>query len=63
MRPASLNALQSIDGIGKAKIEKYGKEVLQVVASFGQSLNFSSTKLDENSGTEECINTRENNGH
>lgn len=34
-RPASLNALQEIEGIGKAKIEKYGKELLQIIASYG----------------------------
>ena len=38
MRPASLNALQTVDGIGKAKIEKYGKVILQKIASFGQSV-------------------------
>src|SRR3972149_8245705 len=27
-RPSSLNALQEIEGIGKAKIEKYGKDLL-----------------------------------
>ena len=35
-RPSSLNALQEIDGIGKAKIEKYGKEILQIIASHGK---------------------------
>ncbi len=33
-RPVSLNALQEIDGIGKAKREKYGKAVLKIIASF-----------------------------
>jgi len=32
-RPSSLNALQEIEGIGKAKIEKYGKDILQIIAS------------------------------
>lgn len=63
MRPASLNSLQSIDGIGKSKIEKYGKEILQVVASFGKPLNFTSTERDENSGTDESISIGENNSH
>jgi superfamily II DNA helicase RecQ len=35
-RPYSLNALQEIDGIGKAKIEKYGREILQIIASHGK---------------------------
>jgi superfamily II DNA helicase RecQ len=35
-RPSSLNALQEIDGIGKAKIEKYGREILQIIASHGK---------------------------
>jgi superfamily II DNA helicase RecQ len=35
-RPSSLNALQEIEGIGKAKIEKYGKELLQIMASYGK---------------------------
>ena len=39
-RPTSLNALQDIDGIGKAKIEKYGKEILRIVSSCGQLPGF-----------------------
>jgi len=35
-RPSSLNALQEIDGIGKAKIEKYGKDILQIIALHGK---------------------------
>jgi superfamily II DNA helicase RecQ len=35
-RPVSLNALQEIEGIGKAKIEKYGREILQIIASHGK---------------------------
>jgi superfamily II DNA helicase RecQ len=35
MRPSSLNALQSIEGIGRAKSEKYGTEILQLIASYG----------------------------
>lgn len=35
-RPSFLNALQEIDGIGKAKIEKYGKEILQIIVSYGK---------------------------
>jgi superfamily II DNA helicase RecQ len=37
MRPSSLNALQEIEGIGKAKTEKYGKEILEKIASFGKT--------------------------
>ncbi|HOW13366.1 HRDC domain-containing protein [Methanosarcina sp.] len=40
MRPTSLNALQGIDGIGKAKIEKYGKEILRIVSSCGRLPTF-----------------------
>lgn len=40
MRPTSLNALQGIDGIGKAKIEKYGKDILRIVSSCGQLPDF-----------------------
>ncbi|VVB91471.1 Ribonuclease D [uncultured archaeon] len=35
-RPTSLNTLQEIDGIGRGKAEKYGKEILQIVASHGK---------------------------
>lgn len=38
-RPSSLNALQEIDGIGRAKAEKYGKEILQIIASHGQPVS------------------------
>ncbi|MGB7000854.1 MAG: HRDC domain-containing protein [Halobacteriota archaeon] len=38
-RPSSLNALQGIEGIGKSKIEKYGKEILQIIASHGKPVN------------------------
>ena len=38
-RPSSLNALQEIEGIGKSKIEKYGKEILQIIASHGKPVN------------------------
>jgi superfamily II DNA helicase RecQ len=38
-RPLSLNALQEIEGIGKAKAEKYGKELLQIIASHGQQVS------------------------
>lgn len=38
-RPASLNALQEIDGIGRAKAEKYGKEILQIIASYGEPVS------------------------
>jgi superfamily II DNA helicase RecQ len=34
-RPDSLNMLQQIEGIGSAKREKYGSEVLQLIKSFG----------------------------
>ncbi len=33
-RPVSLNALQQIEGIGNAKREKYGKEVIAISESF-----------------------------
>ena len=35
-RPTSLNALQGINGIGKAKREKYGNDVLRIVENFDQ---------------------------
>jgi len=35
-RPASLNALQGIKGIGKAKREKYGADILKIVELFEQ---------------------------
>ncbi len=38
-RPPSLNALQETEGIGRAKAEKYGKEILQIIASHGQSVS------------------------
>jgi superfamily II DNA helicase RecQ len=37
-RPSSLNALLEIEGIGRGKTEKYGKELLQIIASFGQPI-------------------------
>lgn len=37
--PSSLNALQEIEGIGKSKIEKYGTEILQIIASHGKPVN------------------------
>jgi len=49
-RPTSLNALQNIDGIGRAKIEKYGKGILKVVSSYGQLRVFDS-KGDQKSST------------
>jgi len=33
-RPASLNALQEIDGIGEAKRSKYGPEILAITGTF-----------------------------
>ena len=62
MRPDSLNALQSIDGIGKAKIEKYGKEILQIVASCGKPLNFESAESTESGGSGIDIGTDESSG-
>lgn len=38
-RPHSLNALQEINGIGRAKTEKYGKELLQIIVTYGEPLN------------------------
>jgi superfamily II DNA helicase RecQ len=34
-RPRSLNALQEIQGIGNAKKEKYGSEVIQIIKTIG----------------------------
>ena len=34
-RPASLNSLQQVDGVGNAKREKYGSEIIQIINSFG----------------------------
>jgi DNA helicase-2/ATP-dependent DNA helicase PcrA len=31
-KPRSLEALGKIDGVGPAKLEKYGKEILEVIA-------------------------------
>ena len=39
MRPFSLNGLQEIEGIGKAKTEKYGKDVLQIISLYGQPVS------------------------
>ena len=47
-RPSSLNALQGIEGIGKSKLEKYGKEILKILASHGQPEN--SDKKDDANG-------------
>ncbi len=46
-RPSSLNALQGIEGIGKSKLEKYGKEILKILASHGKPVN-SDKKEDSN---------------
>jgi superfamily II DNA helicase RecQ len=37
-RPQSLNAFQEIQGIGNAKKEKYGNEVIHIIKSVGLSL-------------------------
>lgn len=34
-RPSSLNALQQIEGVGNAKREKYGNEIIHIIKSFG----------------------------
>lgn len=34
-RPVSLNALQQIGGVGNAKREKYGVEIIRIIKSFG----------------------------
>jgi superfamily II DNA helicase RecQ len=47
MRPSSLNALRGIEGIGRSKVEKYGKEILQILASHGKPVN-SDKKGDAN---------------
>ncbi|TFH42044.1 MAG: hypothetical protein E4G94_06960, partial [ANME-2 cluster archaeon] len=36
MRPSSLNGLQEIEVIGKSKTEKYGKNSLQIISSYGK---------------------------
>jgi superfamily II DNA helicase RecQ len=46
-RPSSLNALQGIEGIGKSKLEKYGKAILKILASHGKPVN-SDKKGDSN---------------
>ena len=60
-RPSSLNALQEIDGIGRAKTEKYGKEMLQIIASYGQLVSAQkeekSNKRDINNELNELIRT------
>jgi len=38
MRPSSLNDLQNVEGIGKAKTEKYGKHILEKIATFGKTV-------------------------
>ena len=47
-RPSSLHALQGIEGIGKSKLEKYGKEILKILASHGKPVN--SDKKDDANG-------------
>ena len=38
-RPGSLNALQQIEGVGVRKLEKYGKEIIKMVKSFGKAVD------------------------
>jgi superfamily II DNA helicase RecQ len=35
MRPSSISSLEAVPGIGPAKVERYGREVLQVVNEEG----------------------------
>ncbi|MDQ1350420.1 MAG: hypothetical protein QG657_722 [Acidobacteriota bacterium] len=37
-QPVSLNAFQQIEGVGDAKREKYGNDIIQIVKSFGLPL-------------------------
>jgi superfamily II DNA helicase RecQ len=46
-RPSSLNALQGIEGIEKSKLEKYGKGILNIIATHGKPVN-SDKKEDAN---------------
>jgi hypothetical protein len=39
MRPSSISLLESVPGIGPAKLERYGKKVLQVVNEEGGQLD------------------------
>jgi ATP-dependent DNA helicase RecQ len=37
-RPCSLNAIQEIQGVGNAKKQKYGNEIIHIIKSFGLPL-------------------------
>jgi ATP-dependent DNA helicase RecQ len=39
MRPSSISSLESVPGIGPAKLERYGRKVLQVVNEEGERLD------------------------
>jgi superfamily II DNA helicase RecQ len=47
-RPQSLNALQEIQGIGNAKKQKYGNEIIHIIKSFGLPLQ--ENKVEEHNG-------------
>jgi superfamily II DNA helicase RecQ len=47
-RPQSLNALQEIQGIGNAKKQKYGNEIINIIKSFG--LPVQENKVEEHNG-------------
>jgi superfamily II DNA helicase RecQ len=43
LRPANLNELASIKGIGPSKLEKYGQEVLALVEEWGAARDHPTT--------------------
>jgi superfamily II DNA helicase RecQ len=47
-RPVSLNSFQQVEGVGNAKREKYGSEIIQMVKSFG--LPVKSENIGEQNG-------------
>jgi superfamily II DNA helicase RecQ len=47
-RPTSLNAFQQVPGVGKAKKEKYGNEVIQIIKSCG--LPLPENRVEEQNG-------------
>ena len=42
--PGSLNALQQIEGVGVKKLEKYGKEIVKMMKSFGKAVDADKTE-------------------
>lgn len=43
-RPLSLNALQQVEGVGDAKREKYGNEIILIIKSFGLAVKTESNR-------------------